>query len=133
MTPILYSIDCPKCKVLQKKLSDARIQYAYCTDREEMVYRGITSLPMLLVNDVLLDFSEALDWISEQSPDEIEEVEEGTCGGDEDEMNDGVVEADEANEESNDETEDGSDEAENTDEEACDEEACDEAGEVEPE
>jgi hypothetical protein len=71
VTPVLYSIDCPKCKVLQKKLSDARIQYAYCTDKEKMVYMGITSLPMLLVNDVLLDFSEALDWIEEHGQEDV--------------------------------------------------------------
>ena len=65
--PILYSIDCPKCVVLEKKLKDAGIVYILCKDIKKMVELGIDYLPALYADGKMMDFAEAIEWINEQS------------------------------------------------------------------
>ena len=62
----LYSTHCPRCIVIQDKLEDKNIEYTIVTDVEEMSKLNIMSVPMLKVNDELLPFKEANDWINEQ-------------------------------------------------------------------
>lgn len=62
----LYSTGCPKCKVLEKKLQDKGISYGIKSDIEEMTALGITQVPVLKVNDKLLQFKEAVDWVNKQ-------------------------------------------------------------------
>lgn len=59
----LYSTGCPRCSVLKKKLTDAGVQYKEVTDVNEMLDRGISHAPQLLVDGDLLDFSEAIKWL----------------------------------------------------------------------
>lgn len=61
---ILYTIDCPKCKVLEKKLNQKNIIYDICKDTEIMSKKQIIKLPMLEVDDRLLSFKEAVDYIN---------------------------------------------------------------------
>lgn len=63
---ILYTIDCPKCKVLEKKLEEKSIQYETCKDTEIMSQKGYLYLPVLEVDDKVLNFKEAVDWTKEQ-------------------------------------------------------------------
>ena len=60
----LYTIECPKCKVLRRKLDEKKINYEICSDIEEMKCLGIMSAPMLEVDDKIFNFSEAIKWIS---------------------------------------------------------------------
>ena len=60
----LYSINCPKCNVLESKLDAADISYEKNTDVDEMQELGIDSLPVLMVDDVLLDFKEAIAYVA---------------------------------------------------------------------
>lgn len=62
---ILYTLDCPKCKVLKKKLDDKGITYEINTDVEEMKELGIEAVPMFMYNKDLLDFSQTLNLIKE--------------------------------------------------------------------
>lgn len=62
----LYSTHCPRCRVLEDKLEDKDIKYTVVTDVEEMSKLNIMSIPMLKVDDELLPFKEANDWINEQ-------------------------------------------------------------------
>jgi len=59
----LYSTDCPKCKVLKKKLDDAGVAYELCTDVEIMESKGFMQAPMLEVDDNTFDFINAINWV----------------------------------------------------------------------
>lgn len=60
----LYSNDCPRCKILKKKLDEKGINYESCTDVNKMLSLGITTVPMLRVEDKMMGFSEAVKWVS---------------------------------------------------------------------
>ena len=60
---ILYSTNCPKCKVLESKLLEAGISFETCTDIDKMIELGLQTAPVLQINDKMLAFKEALDWI----------------------------------------------------------------------
>jgi len=68
MSIILYSVgeSCPRCRVLKEKLENKDIEFTEVNDVDEMLKLNIMSAPMLKVNDDLLDFKRANDWINEQ-------------------------------------------------------------------
>lgn len=66
---ILYSIGCPQCEVLKKKLDESGISYTIETSEEVMKALGITAVPVLEVNGKLLSFGEAIRWIKERHKD----------------------------------------------------------------
>lgn len=61
----LYSTDCPRCKVLEKKLSDKGIEFNVCKDIEVMESKGLTFAPALEVDDNLMEFGDAVKWVNE--------------------------------------------------------------------
>lgn len=61
---ILYSTNCPKCRVLESKLKDRNIQFTKFTNVEEMRKMGYINMPKLKVDDKLYEFMEAIDWIN---------------------------------------------------------------------
>lgn len=63
----LYTIDCPKCRILEKKLEQANIQYEVCKDRETIVSKGFDLMPVLDVDGQIMGFSEAVKWVNERS------------------------------------------------------------------
>lgn len=60
----LYSNDCPRCKILKKKLDEKGVNYESCTDVNKMLSLGITTVPMLRVENKMMGFSEAVKWVS---------------------------------------------------------------------
>ena len=66
MEVTLYTTHCPKCTVLEMKLSQKNIPYTQETSMEEMERLGILSVPMLKVNNKMLPFKRAIDWVNEQ-------------------------------------------------------------------
>ena len=64
MNMILYTVDCPKCKVLEKKLNNANISFEICKDTKLMTEKNISKLPMLEVDGKMLTFKEAVDMIN---------------------------------------------------------------------
>lgn len=64
MDIILYSTGCPKCKVLKKKLDVKNIDYAENNDINKMAELGITQVPVLSVDNKLMSFAEANDWVN---------------------------------------------------------------------
>lgn len=62
----LYTIDCPKCKILEKKLNQAEIKYEKCTDISIMQQKGLDFLPVLEINDKIMDFKEAVTWLNKR-------------------------------------------------------------------
>lgn len=65
----LYSTHCPKCRVVEKKLEQAGIQYELidAKNNDEVINilsaKGIRQMPVLEVEDKLLGFSEIIKWI----------------------------------------------------------------------
>ena len=64
MNTILYSTGCPKCNVLKKKLHEKSIQYKEVTDVDTMVKMGFERVPILSVDNSIMDFSTACNWIN---------------------------------------------------------------------
>lgn len=64
----LYSTGCPKCNVLKKKLDNANIVYNLNTtfNVEELITQGYDEVPLLKIDDKILRFSEAVDWVNLQ-------------------------------------------------------------------
>lgn len=65
MNVILYSTNCPKCKVLEKKLDNSGIQYEVVTDEDLMIEKGFLSAPMLEVDGSVMDFGKAMKWLKQ--------------------------------------------------------------------
>ena len=63
---ILYSTGCPKCKILEKKLEQKDMAYDLCTDINVIVNKGYQTVPLLEVDDYIMDFGEAVKWINNQ-------------------------------------------------------------------
>ena len=66
MEVILYSTGCPKCRVLKTKLDKKNINYIENNDVEEMIKLGFDLLPVLKVDNDIMNFTEANDWINKQ-------------------------------------------------------------------
>lgn len=65
MNIVLYSTNCPKCNVLEKKLQNSGLKYQaiYEFDKKELIKKGFASAPVLAVDDKYMDFAEANRWI----------------------------------------------------------------------
>lgn len=63
MKIILYSNDCPKCKILKTKLEEKNISYEIFDTIDEMIERGFRSLPILEVDGKIMTFIEAVEWV----------------------------------------------------------------------
>lgn len=64
-TIILYTTYCPKCAVLETKLKQKNIEYNICDDVDVMQQKGFMSAPMLEVNEKIMTFGEAIQWLKE--------------------------------------------------------------------
>lgn len=63
---VVYTIHCPACNVLEKKLQKAGIEYNIVDDETKMT--GIEQFPMMQVNcGPLMTLKEANQWIKEQT------------------------------------------------------------------
>lgn len=61
---ILYSNNCPRCKILKKKLDDNKINYEIIDDVDTMIDKGLSTVPVLEINGRMLDFKEAVEWVN---------------------------------------------------------------------
>lgn len=59
-----YTIECPKCMVLEKKMIAKGIKYVKIMDLEIFKQKGIELFPMIEVDNELLDFSNAIKYIN---------------------------------------------------------------------
>lgn len=66
MKVILYTTHCPKCSVLEKKLTAKNISYSEITDVEIITQKGFDAVPILEVDGITMDFKAANTWINEQ-------------------------------------------------------------------
>lgn len=70
MELILYTIGCPKCNILKKKLDATQIEYKICDNVETMHNKGYTVLPILEIDNTPYEFSEAIKWVNERISNE---------------------------------------------------------------
>lgn len=61
---VLYTIGCPNCKTLERRLNAKQIEYTTITDVDIMNAKGIKSAPMLEVNGEIFNFGKALQWVN---------------------------------------------------------------------
>lgn len=66
MSVILYTTHCPKCSVLEKKLSSKNIEYEEITNTQVMLDKGFVNVPILEVDGIVMDFGQANTWLNEQ-------------------------------------------------------------------
>ena len=59
----LYSTNCPKCNVIKKLLDKKHIAYDIVTDKDIMLQKGFTTVPVLDVDDCEMGFKEAFNYI----------------------------------------------------------------------
>lgn len=67
MIPNLYTIECPSCKVLEKKLIAKNIPFNKVTefDAEQFIQSGNTNMPKLEVSPGnFLEYKEAINWVN---------------------------------------------------------------------
>ena len=60
----LYTTHCPKCTILEKKLTDKNIKFEIVDDLDIMIKKGFLTAPMLEVNEETLDFGNAVKWVN---------------------------------------------------------------------
>ena len=63
---ILYSTNCPKCQVLEKKLRDKGIEFKIETDVDLMIEKGYLTAPVLVVDGEEYEFGKAVTWVNER-------------------------------------------------------------------
>lgn len=61
----LYSTNCPKCKIIEAKLKQLGLEYKVITNIEEMKTLGITTAPVMCVDDKKYDFNNSIRYLKE--------------------------------------------------------------------
>lgn len=62
----LYTIGCPNCIILERKLKQKNIKFETITDKSIMFEKNIMSAPMLEVDGVMMNYISAIKWLGEQ-------------------------------------------------------------------
>ena len=61
---VVYTTGCPKCKILEKTLTAAGIQFTTESDMQKAINAGMQYAPCMSVNDgEIMDFSTAMKWV----------------------------------------------------------------------
>lgn len=63
----LFSTNCPRCKILERKLTSAGIDYTVNYDIQEVIDAGFKSAPILKVDNTYYNFKEGVDWINNEN------------------------------------------------------------------
>jgi len=64
MNIILYTIGCPKCKILESKLKSKSINFTMVSDEKILEEKGFDLLPVLEVDGKIMNFSDAVKWVN---------------------------------------------------------------------
>jgi hypothetical protein len=67
MTLTLYSIGCPACNTLERKLTKANLEFTIISDETIIAEKNYTLLPVLEIDGIAYDFSKAVKWLKEQT------------------------------------------------------------------
>lgn len=68
MNVVLYTIECPKCVILEKKLKAKNIKFLRVSDEETIRAKGFgdSSFPILEVDGVVMGYKTAIQWANNQ-------------------------------------------------------------------
>lgn len=68
MNIILYTIDCPKCLILEKKLKAKNIEFLKVSDIDIIKAKGFgdSFFPILEVDGVVMNYKTAIQWVNNQ-------------------------------------------------------------------
>lgn len=66
MEVILYSTGCPQCNILKEMLQKKNIIFQIEDNVEKMKELGFSSLPMLSINNKILNFKEAFNFLKNE-------------------------------------------------------------------
>ena len=68
MNVVLYTIECPKCVILEKKLEAKNIKFLRVSDEETIRAKGFSdsSFPILEVDGVVMGYKTAIQWANNQ-------------------------------------------------------------------
>ena len=68
MNIVLYTIDCPNCIILEKKLKTKNIEFLKVSDEETIRAKGFgnSSFPILEVDGLTMDYKTAIQWVNNQ-------------------------------------------------------------------
>ena len=68
MNVVLYTIDCPNCLVLEKKLKSKNIEFLKVSDQDTIMAKGFgdSAFPILDVDGVVMNYKAAIQWINNQ-------------------------------------------------------------------
>ena len=64
---ILYSTDCPRCKLVKQMLDIHHVPYTEITDKQAILDRDFDSVPMMDVNGKMMDYSGILTWLEQNN------------------------------------------------------------------
>lgn len=62
---MLYTIGCPACNILEKKLIQAGIEYTTISDESTLQKAGIIQFPVLEVDGIRYSLGDANKWLKE--------------------------------------------------------------------
>lgn len=65
----LYSIGCPQCMVLKKKLEAKHIIFEEENNIDTLIDHGYMSMPILRIDDEFLEFEDAIAWVKNYKED----------------------------------------------------------------
>ena len=68
MNVVLYTIDCPKCVILEKKLKEKGVEFLKVSDKDTIIAKGYgdSTFPILEVDGVVMDYKTAIQWVNNQ-------------------------------------------------------------------
>lgn len=64
MEIVLYTIGCPKCRVLEKMLDKHNIVFHKETNTQVILAKGIDMVPVLEIDGQCLNYDEAIAWVN---------------------------------------------------------------------
>lgn len=59
-----YSTHCPKCNVLKQKMQKKNVSFVEINDIDIIISKGFSSVPMLEVDDKVMGFVEANNFVN---------------------------------------------------------------------
>lgn len=62
----LYTINCPNCKILEERLRLRGIKFETCSDADKMLSMGMSTMPVLEVDNTFMNFQQAFAWVENQ-------------------------------------------------------------------
>jgi len=68
MSIVLYTIDCPNCIILEKKLKAKNVEFLRVSDEDTIIAKGFgdSSFPILEVDGAVMNYKTAIQWVNNQ-------------------------------------------------------------------